>query len=354
MNLKTSQIVVILIVLIQLGNLNMVNAQKDAHGFDPVIVQTPWGQAVVPDLPTYLDIQVYGQLKPGNLWSAGDSIREQLSKQYQLGQLKLRRFPWEVAPGIFALGKDDQGQLIYLLDTGTGLLLIDPSYDSWQDLLVGQIRQLGYDLSQVRWVLVTHCHVDHAQSCHSWRARGAKIYVPDGDVHPVESGNLITAWWLVPEPDRHFKGCPVDQRVFDGDILEFGKISLYAIATPGHTPGATCYYLYHAGKHILFSGDIALHAGRHAWMGNAYADWDQYLKSVEKLARFAVGEKPVSYELLLPGHGTVDMQGAMRSVQETVRIVRNIVARRLTGESIEWIDPYPWNWAQGVSYDQQH
>jgi glyoxylase-like metal-dependent hydrolase (beta-lactamase superfamily II) len=353
MNLTASQFVVILIVLFQLGNPNMGNAQKETQGFDPVIVETPWGQPVVPDLPTYLDIEVYCRLKPGDPWSAGDSIRKQLSREYQSGQLRLRRFPWKVTPGIFALGTDDQGQLIYLLDTGAGLLLIDPSYDSWQDLLVGQIRQLGYNPSQVRWVLVTHCHVDHAQSCHSWRAKGAKIYVPDGDVHPVESGNLITAWWLVQEPDRHFKGCPVDQRVYDGDILRFGELSLYAIATPGHTPGATCYYLRHEGKDLLFSGDIALHAGRHAWMGNSYADWNQYLGSVEKLARFAVGEKPVPYELLLPGHGAVDMQGAMRSVQETVRIVRNIVARRQTGESIDWIDPYPWNYSQGVTYKKQ-
>ena len=136
--------------------------------------------------------------------------------------------------------------------------------------------------------------------------------------------------------------------------MEFGDVSLYAIATPGHTPGATCYYLHHQGKDILFSGDIALHAGRHAWMGNSYADWDQYLKSLEKLAHFAVGDKPVSYEVLLPGHGAVDLKGAQRSVEETIRIVRNIVARRQTGENIDWIDPYPWNWSQHVTYDRPH
>jgi glyoxylase-like metal-dependent hydrolase (beta-lactamase superfamily II) len=344
----------ILVLLLGLGHPIDGHAQLETRGSEPVIVETPWGQPVVPDLPTFLDIQVYRRLNPADPWPAGDSIRQQLSKEYESGQLILRHFPWRVAQGVFALGKDSEGQLIYLLDTGSGLLLIDPSYDSWQEVILRQIRELNYDLSQVRWVLVTHCHLDHAQSCHSWRDRGAKIFVPDQDAHPVESGNMITAWWLDPEPDRHFVGCPVDVRVYDGDVLEFGKVSLYAIATPGHTPGSTCYYLRHEDKDILFSGDIALHAGRHAWMGNAYADWDQYLRSLEKLVHFSVGDKPVSYEVLLPGHGAVDLKGAQRSVEETLRIVRNIVARRQTGENIDWIDPYPWNWSQHITYGRSH
>jgi glyoxylase-like metal-dependent hydrolase (beta-lactamase superfamily II) len=239
------------------------------------------------------------------------------------------------------------------VDTGKGLLLIDPSYDSWQETITTEIRELGYDLSDVKWVLVTHCHVDHAQSCQLWRERGAKIYVGEGDVHPVESGNQITAWWLVNEPDRHFTGCLVDQTIYDGDQLQFGDVTLYAIATPGHTPGATCYYLFRDGKHILFSGDIALHNGQHAWMGNPYADWDQYLKSLEKLTRYALNGSEVQFDVLLPGHATVDLDQGMRSVRETVRVVRNIVARRQSGENIDWIDPYPWNWKQGIVYGKE-
>ena len=87
-------------------------------------------------------------------------------------------------------------------------------------------------------------------------------------------------------------------------------------------------------------------------MGNAYVDWDQYLKSLEKLVYFSVQDKPVSCEVLLPGHGAVDLKGAQRSVEETLRIVRNIVARRQTGENIDWIDPYPWNWSQHTTYSR--
>lgn len=42
----------------------------------------------------------------------------------------------------------------------------------------------------------------------------------------------------------------------------------------------------------------------------------------------------------------------MRSVRETVWVVRNIVARRKSGANIDWIGPYPWNWQQGVVYER--
>jgi hypothetical protein len=62
--------------------------------------------------------------------------------------------------------------------------------------------------------------------------------------------------------------------------------------------------------------------------------------------------KDIRFDLLLPGHGTVDLENGQRSVEQTATIVRNIVARRKSGEKIDWVDPYPWNWLQGVIYEK--
>jgi len=337
-----------MILISLLGACSLAWAQGGHPPFAPEIVETPWGQHVVPTLETYNDIRTYEELKPGQLWPAGESRK--LRDDYRSGRLKLRRYPWRVTDGVFALGRDDQEQQIYLIDTGQGLLLIDPSFDAWQDDLLGEIRRLGYDPSQVKWVLLTHCHIDHSQSCHAWHARGAKIIAGDADAHPVESCNALVATWVEPVAQGRCTPSPVDQHVYDGDELVFGNVTLHAIWTPGHTPGATCYYLFRGGKHILFSGDIALHNGRHAWMGNPYADWAQYLTSLGRLADFTLEGKPIRFDILLPGHGTVDMDDGQRSVRETSRVVRDIVARREAGEKIDWIDPYPWNWEQGIVY----
>ena len=85
-------------------------------------------------------------------------------------------------------------------------------------------------------------------------------------------------------------------------------------------------------------------------MGHPYADWDQYLKSLEKLSNFTLNGKPIQYDLLLPGHGVVELEGAMRSVKETTKLVRHIVDRRKKGEAVTWIKPYQWNWENKVTY----
>jgi glyoxylase-like metal-dependent hydrolase (beta-lactamase superfamily II) len=342
-----------LAIILLLANHSASWGQGGKLPYEPVIVETPWGQHVVPTIDTYIEIRKYEQLRPGQAWSEGEALAKKLREDYQDGNLKLRRYPWRIMDGVYALGRDSMEQQIYVLDTSEGLLLIDPSYDDWQDDLVGEIRALGYDPSQVKWVLLTHCHFDHSQSCHTWHERGAKIVVGDADAHPVETGNTLTAFWLEEKQAQwHFTPSRVDWHVYDGDALHFGNITLHAIWTPGHTPGATCFYLYRNGKHILISGDIVLHNGRHAWMGNPYADWGQYLTSLGKLADFAQDGKPIQFDILLPGHGTVDMDNAQRSVEETVKVVRNIVARRASGEKIDWIDPYPWNWSQRITYQK--
>jgi glyoxylase-like metal-dependent hydrolase (beta-lactamase superfamily II) len=341
-----------LLVVLVVADAGIIRGQGGKPPFDPVIVETPWGQHVVPTIDAYIDMQTYEQLKPGQQWSEGEPLAQKLREDYRTGNLKLRRYPWRIVEGIYALGRDNREQQIYLLDTGAGLLLIDPSFDAWQDDLLGEIRALGYDPGQVRWVLLTHCHIDHSQSCHTWHERGAKIIAGDADAHAVETGNSLVATWVEPEAHGHFTPSPVDQHVYDGDVLPFGHLTLHAIWTPGHTPGATCYYLQLGGKHILVSGDIVLHNGRHAWMGNPYADWGQYLNSLGKLADFSLNGAPIQFDILLPGHGAVDMDDAERSVQETIKVVRNIVARRDSGEKIDWIETYPWNWNQGIVYQK--
>lgn len=258
-----------------------------------------------------------------------------------------RRQPWQIGPGVYSLGPASMEQQVYLIDTGAGLLLIDPSLDKWQDELIGQIRTLGHEPEQVKWVLLTQCHIDHGQSCHSWRGRGAQIIVGDGDAQAMQSCNRLQAVWVEPQAERRCTPCTVDVRVHDGDMLRLGQSTLDAIATPGHTPGSTSFHFERAGRHCLISGDLALHNGRHAWMGNPYADWEQYLRSLRKLQRFALDDRRVHFDVLMPGHGTVDLDQAQRSVDATAGIVGDIVARRAAGAyALEWVEPYLWQWSR--------
>ena len=72
--------------------------------FDPVVTETPWGQHVVPTIDTYIDIQTYERLKPGQGWSEGEPLAKKLREDYRAGNLKLRRYPWRIVEGVYAQG----------------------------------------------------------------------------------------------------------------------------------------------------------------------------------------------------------------------------------------------------------
>lgn len=52
----------------------------------------------------------------------------------------------------------------YPIDTGQGLALIDTgsNTDQFWWLLTQGLKERGYDITQVRWVLLTHAHLDHS------------------------------------------------------------------------------------------------------------------------------------------------------------------------------------------------
>lgn len=318
-------------------------------GNPPIATTTPWGQKVQHDPSTYIEMQKYIQLNKSQKWEDGISIGRQTNAQIKSGTLVIQNPPIRLLTGLWVLCGDDQ-QRTYLINTGDGLLLIDPSYDAFTKQIVRQIESLGYTQNDVRWALLTHCHTDHAQSAPYWQKAGAEILIHAADLNPIRRGNEITAWGGLPEPRRYFTPVTGPVTTFeDGDTLSFGSLALSVIHTPGHTPGTSCFYFKHDGKKVLLSEDIVLHFGRHAWMGNPYTDWEQYIKSLWKVKRFFIRRsrdvsKPIQYDLLLPGHGTIGLDNAVRDIDYTIKVVSYIINQRLTGSDIDWINPYEFFW----------
>lgn len=312
----------------------------------PVITQTPWGQRVAATVDTLADIAAWRALQPGQDWDAGMGAAERVRRDYAAGKLASSRTPWTIAPGVWAIGPWNTEQNIYLIDTGAGLALVDPSLEAFQPEVLAQIAGLGFRPEQVKWVVLTHCHSDHSQSCHQWKARGAQVIVGAGDAPELAACSDVVAKDFDPRGKGRCTPCKVDRTVADGDVLRLGNLALHAIASPGHTPGSTSFAFQRGGKWLLLSGDIALHNGRHAWMDGTKADWGQYLASLEKLARWSKDGRPVRFDLLLPGHGTIDLADGHRSVEQTRRVVQEIVTRRAGGDKLMWLDAYPFAWRQ--------
>ena len=123
----------------------------------------------------------------------------------------------------------------YVVSAGGDAVVVDPGAEAARIIkAVGDRR--------VAAILATHGHSDHIGAVKELAvATGAPFMVPAGDLALAEK--YVGAQAAVP--------------LNDGDRLDFGDISLKVIATPGHTPGSSCFY----APGLLFSGDTLFAGG---------------------------------------------------------------------------------------------
>jgi metallo-beta-lactamase class B len=128
-----------------------------------------------------------------------------------------------------------------LITTSKGHILIDGATAKAADSIADNIRTLGFDPKDIRYLLVTHEHLDHAGGLARLKyISGAKFAVRAAARLAMETG-------LPPKDDpQHglhpaFPGIKADLIVKDGQTLRIGKQTIKVIATPGHSPGGTSY-----------------------------------------------------------------------------------------------------------------
>jgi metallo-beta-lactamase class B len=128
-----------------------------------------------------------------------------------------------------------------LITTPKGHLLIDGATAKAADSIADNIRKLGFDPKDIRYLLVTHEHLDHAGGLARLKAiSGAKFATREAARVAMETG-------LPPHDDpQHgmhpaFPGIKAELIVKDGQTLTIGKQTIRVIATPGHSPGGTSY-----------------------------------------------------------------------------------------------------------------
>jgi len=148
----------------------------------------------------------------------------------------------------------------YLVQQEDGLVAIDAGYTGSDRAILRYIRSRGFQPEDLKWVIVTHHHVDHAGSAARLCAQtGAQLAIHAADAPYIASGRpreLATLWGAIEGlPARLARflltvGGPIGRLLEDGDTLQ----GLRVIHTPGHTPGSIC--LYSERESALFLGDV--------------------------------------------------------------------------------------------------
>lgn len=149
----------------------------------------------------------------------------------------------------------------FLIPTKAGVILVECGPESTFPRLSKGIEDLGYSLSQIKHVLLTHIHFDHAGAAWKLANEGAKIYVhPLGLPHLLSPEKLwnsaaqiygedMNRLWGRMEPIAEELLVPVaHEEIFDLDGL---RVKAW------HTPGHAVHHIAWQVDELLFTGDVA-------------------------------------------------------------------------------------------------
>ena len=166
--------------------------------------------------------------------------------------------PGRVYGNIYFTGVNEAST--HIIDTGDGLIMIDPGFPDNLDTVIKNTESLGFSINDVKIILLSHGHFDHAGGAKELRAlTGAKIYIGKGDLLTV-NGTLDAS--LSPDPNYINKYSFVpDVLLSDGDTVSLGNTEILCLSTPGHTDGTMSFFFN------AYSKTETLRAGMHGGVG---------------------------------------------------------------------------------------
>ncbi|MES1202303.1 MAG: subclass B3 metallo-beta-lactamase [Pseudomonadota bacterium] len=144
--------------------------------------------------------------------------------------------PFKVIGNIYYVGMAADSS--WLITTPHGHILIDGSVPQSPPQIIANIRALGFDIRDVKYLLNSHAHFDHAGGLAALqRASGAQVLASAADKPTLEAGRINYG----PTADIPFPPIRVDRVIGEGDTVRLGGVTLRAIMTPGHTAGCTSW-----------------------------------------------------------------------------------------------------------------
>nr|WP_063842701.1 LRA2 family subclass B3 metallo-beta-lactamase [uncultured bacterium BLR2]ACH58985.1 LRA-2 [uncultured bacterium BLR2] len=158
----------------------------------------------------------------------------------QCAQWNQQRKPFRIYGNTYFVGTAGLSSILVTSDYGH--VLIDGGLAQSAPLIKANIEALGFKLTDVKAILVSHVHPDHAGGvAELQRQSGAQVYALRTAEAVLRTGRLTQD-----DPQSASKTAtitPVPQVwvVQDDQLLGVGALRMRAIATPGHTPGGTSW-----------------------------------------------------------------------------------------------------------------
>src|SRR5215210_2906769 len=196
----------------------------------------------------------------------------------------------------------------FVVDLGDdGLILVDTGTPDDAGPILDAVGELGREPTDVRHILVTHCHADHAGGLAELKkATAAPAYMHPTDATMVRVGRALrpltptpgplnrAAFWLfLRNGPKTLPATEVEHEVSDGEVLPFAS-GIRAVHVPGHCAGQLAFlWPRHGG--VLFAADSAANVVG-LRLAPVYEDLEEGKRSVKKLAG-------LDFEAACFGHG---------------------------------------------------
>lgn len=143
--------------------------------------------------------------------------------------------PFEIADDLYYVGTADLAAYLFVSDEGH--ILIDAPLEENVDLLLRNIRSLGFDPADIEVLLASHAHFDHVGGLARMRElTGARVVSSAADGEMMARGGVGPAG-----AGPAYPAVQSDRTIGHLDTVELGPWRLTAQLTPGHTPGCTSW-----------------------------------------------------------------------------------------------------------------
>ena len=131
--------------------------------------------------------------------------------------------PFRIIANVYYVGTFQAS--CHIIDTGDGLILIDPGYSNTLYLVIDSIYKLGFKPTDIKYIINTHWHGDHTEATAALaELSGAKTLLGKEDEQKAK---------------RYFTP---DILISDGDTLTLGNTTVNFMETPGHTKGTVSFF----------------------------------------------------------------------------------------------------------------